>query len=777
MSLLDLKKRLPELTLTFGLLLVCAGMGHGWLGRGPSDEELIAATARYGDVLRGIVSTGGLCWWTPNFLNGHSLAGVLTVWFGPSVVLFPLLAQGLAPWMDALAAYKLGALAVVFGSGWSMFALAKQVTGSGWRACFAGLLYATMPQWAVRLATLEHVAFSVGFVFPPLVFPFLLKLSERASWRDSLLLAMSVSGLALAYTKLLILFLPALGFFFFALALRNPGRFRVFAKSCLLAAAFSIPLGVVPLLPALREAQWMGLFDLQPFEIWQKRYAFYSAVSWLDYGNFLTAGSKLTAFDISRHPNMDFQIGAGCLVAILAGLALLRRATPGEAFWLRVFTGLMFFSLWLSCGTRSIFGAHVTLLQNAAGASSWLPPMAWASLALQAGMLWRLVPEIRRRGWIFATLLTVYFFVPGFRILELLPVFQNVRAPSAVWAITGGTAFVMSAVVGLGMVFGRLKGRFFKGVLAASFALLFVADALSTNWTFYRPGLPEETLRDFRAAMDFLKSAPQPGGVMAYSSRYFYLLIPGETGRPLVDESLALHFEPKWRRWMRVASMTTPAGERIFFDLNGVSFLLIDKGDPLVRTATLPILRSRFPVAYQNNHFEILANETSKAPGFFISPHSPLRVDSIEDAALAVNSILRGEMPGDAPVEPDDKPHLETPLRSDRGPETRQHFVLEGLPSRRGLAVATMNYHPDWTAEGDSGPLKVCQAAGNLLAAQVTEADTRVEFQFRPPWWYGTTLLTPIAAWLLAMFALLGTEKSRVLTHVGGWVSVIRGCR
>ena len=60
MSLLDLKKRLPELTLTFGLLLVCAGMGHGWLGRGPSDEELIAATARYGDVLRGIEIKGSV---------------------------------------------------------------------------------------------------------------------------------------------------------------------------------------------------------------------------------------------------------------------------------------------------------------------------------------------------------------------------------------------------------------------------------------------------------------------------------------------------------------------------------------------------------------------------------------------------------------------------------------------------------------------------------------------------------------------------------------------
>jgi hypothetical protein len=436
-------------------------------------------------------------------------------------------------------------------------------------------------------------------------------------------------------------------------------------------------------------------------------------------------------------------------------LALLRRATPGEAFWLRVFTGLMFFSLWLSCGTRSIFGAHVTLLQNAAGASTWLPLLAWASLALQAGMLWRLVPEIRGRGWIIVALLTVYFFVPGFRILELLPVFLNVRAPSAVWAITGGTAFVMAAVVGLGMVYGSVKGRFFKGALAGAFALVFAADALSTNWTFYRPGLPEGTLRDFRAAMDFLKFAPQPGGVMAYSSRYFYLLIPGETGRPLVDESLAMHFETKWRRWMRVASMTTPAGERNFFDLNGVSFLLIDKGDPLVRTATLPLLRSRFPLAYQNNHFEILANETSKAPGFFISRHSPLRVDSIQDAALAVDCIRRGEMPADAPVEPDDSPAFETALRSDRGPETRQHFVLEGLPGRRGLAVATMNYHPDWTAVGESGPRKVRQAAGNLLAAEVTDSDTRVEFHFRPPWWYSASIQAALAAWLLGVIILL----------------------
>jgi hypothetical protein len=255
--------------------------------------------------------------------------------------------------------------------------------------------------------------------------------------------------------------------------------------------------------------------------------------------------------------------------------------------------------------------------------------------------------------------------------------------------------------------------------------------------------------------MDFLKSAPQPGGVMAYSSRYFYLLIPGETGRPLVDESLALHFEPKWRRWMRVAAMATAAGEKNFFDLNGVSFLLLDKGDPVFRTEILPILRRSFPVVYQNNHFEILRNKSSKAPGFFISRHIPMRVDSIKEAFVAVERIRHGEIPADSPVEPDEEALLEIPLRSDRGPDTRVRFALEGLPGRRGLAVATMNYHPDWTAQGDSGTLKVCQAAGNLLAAQVVQADSRVEFRFRQPWWYGTAILSALAAWLLAAFALL----------------------
>jgi hypothetical protein len=45
-----------------------------WMRMPVSDQELLANFAKAGDFFRGVQSVGGLPWWSPNFLQGTSLA-------------------------------------------------------------------------------------------------------------------------------------------------------------------------------------------------------------------------------------------------------------------------------------------------------------------------------------------------------------------------------------------------------------------------------------------------------------------------------------------------------------------------------------------------------------------------------------------------------------------------------------------------------------------------------------------------------------------------------
>src|ERR1700754_4786514 len=64
--------------LAAAILSVCLSIV--WIGQPPSNQELLANTAKALDAFKGWWDVGGPAWWTPNFMQGTSLAPLIGHW-------------------------------------------------------------------------------------------------------------------------------------------------------------------------------------------------------------------------------------------------------------------------------------------------------------------------------------------------------------------------------------------------------------------------------------------------------------------------------------------------------------------------------------------------------------------------------------------------------------------------------------------------------------------------------------------------------------------------
>ncbi|MEY4299965.1 MAG: hypothetical protein RIR25_1201, partial [Verrucomicrobiota bacterium] len=65
----------PRLFLAVFVAIYCLALGFGWLSVTPSQEELYGGGGRFlHELASGIQSTGGIPWWSSNFMQGHSMA-------------------------------------------------------------------------------------------------------------------------------------------------------------------------------------------------------------------------------------------------------------------------------------------------------------------------------------------------------------------------------------------------------------------------------------------------------------------------------------------------------------------------------------------------------------------------------------------------------------------------------------------------------------------------------------------------------------------------------
>jgi hypothetical protein len=185
------------------LALYVGALGAGWLSQTPSQEELYADGGRFlHELVSNIKASGGIPWWSSNFMQGSSMAN-----FGLCMVPF---ISGLAcvGMFGDPAGIKIAALLIIPLSALTMFLFVRRLTAQEWTAVIAALLYISSAQILLRIANFEHWMGSYSYIFPPLILWAFLKIADEGSWRASAWLALGWSAMMLSYAKLTFMFAP-----------------------------------------------------------------------------------------------------------------------------------------------------------------------------------------------------------------------------------------------------------------------------------------------------------------------------------------------------------------------------------------------------------------------------------------------------------------------------------------------------------------------------------------------------------------------------------------
>ena len=352
-------------------------IGFAWLQQPPSNHELLANYAKVADYANAAASVRGLPWWTPNYLQGCSLAflslGALT-----NLALFASALVGDPTW-----GARIIALGFLFLCPFTMFAFIRRLCpDSGWMAFSCGAAYLFAPAILLRLGHVEHVANVLAFAMIPVAFHgVLVFLEQRTAW-SAILCAAANSLLVLAYAKIAVLVLPLLGAFAFWVWIARAHFTPPPARRIVLCLGIFLVLAALPNLPSLRETRFVAKFDFGPFAAWQKTYSAESVLSWMDRDSRL-AGARMSSQSETRTNSSYLGIVA---LACATGLFFLRKRAAwqtSEATIFRLFVALTFLAHWLGLGVNTALSGQLAFLSHAD--SAWDPAIAisWGLLALQ----------------------------------------------------------------------------------------------------------------------------------------------------------------------------------------------------------------------------------------------------------------------------------------------------------------------------------------------------------------------------------------------------------
>ncbi len=760
--------------LIFGIGFLFFGViGITWLCQLPSAEEAFGNTGKLWDLLQ--THWNG---WTPTFMLGHSgmIYQLSVIELFTHYLLLPL-----QSFLTLFAIKKLIALGYFATSGVTMFFFARRLTRNETQAAVAALAYIMMPSITVAMGIYEHFSVTLCFVFVPLILRGVLVLSEEKSLRETVGLGIAASAIALSYAKIAVVISPMLLLWTLEVLRLQPVAVRLkiitrYAMSAALALILTLPF----LLPASREFGFAAGFLFDPLDAWQHHYAFKSALQWIDLWGFLMKGSGA---DIERDAAM-FAIGFIPLLGISLGLGLpalkeWRHSLLGR--WFLILVVCWLFSINLAAGPDGILLGHWHLLKNnARDISDFSVPLLWLALAWLIWMSYQVIRYLIAgapwRSWL---LLALFLALPFFRIAAVFPLFKDIRAPESFWSVGGFCA--LAAAIGMVTVelFVKVVPIRFRTLVAVVMGLLFILELYPIHSTYWTRGLSEELFSDYDQSVVFLKNAPLPGRVYPLSSRYFYLTIPQKTGRSLSTEALMRHFELKWVRCFEAAGMANIDMMKTYLNLSGVSYVFIDKEDPLTPKQTQDIYRALFPVVFENHSIVILANETSLYPAFLAHNFVVLPSESYQMAPMSLQLArmnllsvelassdqrqngFAGRAAGNSQVEllpqyqkSGGAPFERVPSMSRRSDDYGK--MIYRLPSTvSGWLTVAEAFHPDWQAFIDGQPTDIRRAASALLAVYVPLGSQEILFKFVPPLWYSISFYLGCLLWVIALGSFL----------------------
>lgn len=761
------------------LCLVASGV-FWWMRMPVSDQELLANFAKAGDFFRGVESVRGLPWWSPSFLQGTSLAMAWGYMFSNAVMLAAALPFGF------LAGSKVAVGLCLLAGAAGMYFFLRRWNASELAAWIGAVLFLLNPSVLTRAVGFEHFVVVVSLAVLPWVFWALLGLVRRGTARSALVFGVCFSLLALAYGKTGLMALPVLGVFaaveHFSRARAQRTGWRIWA----LAAGVVLVLAVLPNLPALREAGLVAMFEFGPFEGWQRAFSTKSALSWLDRGGMLGEGMDSGFAPTTLNGGTYLGWACGALLAVALWRGVLHSGVAGRAT--RLLLALAMGAFWLSFGPRSVMGGHFEFLRMSMGAADFTPAIAWFLLFVQVWVIFRLVPqESMPWRWAAVGFSLVYLFLPGFRLLEFLPIYRNIRAPFDFYQVTGSICLVGAVAMTAGVLLEKVRWGILRRGLAVAFVLLVAFDVAPYARPLHQERIGQGVWRDFLEVQEFLKTAPEPGRVYGFSGRYFYMMTPWLSGRPLAAEAFNSYLQQRGAAILQASAFLNDERMESYFRVAGVAYLLVDKTDPDTKPDMQTKLRGIFPVAFENENMVLLGVRNPLGYGFLARDFLQVGTDAPETAIAAIGGAehnlamiqtsglsleepgLRGKVINGRIAASEGKvlekglPFIAVP----RGEEVSYQSAVFGPAGESGWLIFNEAWHPDWTAREGAEERKVHRAMLAFSCVQTT-GETGVTFVFRQPWWYNICIWASLVGWLAAVLALrprCGSKPAKPLSE------------
>ena len=747
------------------LVFVLSGAFYFFLA-GTGTPAIPASFAKAQDFLAAAKSVRGLPWWSPMFMEGTSLA---TSW--------SFMATNAVIWafsvpLGFLVGPKLAVLAMMFFGAAGVLVFLRAFTGDNLCAGIGGALFLLCPSLLTRAAGYEQFAAVCSMALLPWTFLALLVFFRKPCIRTSLLPALAFAAVTLADGTTGAMAFPVLLLYSAAEYFGSPCEERPRPSLLVWVASAFVLLAVVPNLPALRERGFAVMFEFSPFQGWQKAFSTKSALGWVDRGGWLTQG-----IDGAYAPttgNGGTYLGLGIFAIFVAALFRGTFHDSPEGRKARRFLVLALLAFWLSFGPKGVIGGHLLFLSLSLNSPDYSPALGWFFLAAQVWVIFRLVPPDWPARLVLASGVSlIYLAAPGFRMLEWLPIYRNIRAPFDFFQVTGAVCVVISAAIVARILFSGLRPGVLRSAVAAAVCCLVLLDVSPYAKPFFQGNLAAEVFDDFLASEAHIKSSPIPGRVYAFSGRYFYLLTPYLTGRPLVSEAFNNYLQQRGAAILQGTAFANDETLSSYLNISGVSHVLIDKLDVDTPADLQGRLRNLLPVGFENDRFVVLENKNSLGAGFLAKDFIQA-TDSqpqISTAALggAHYSMATIELAGVAPDEPGllgrivegrieaSKPDVAMqeghPFERVPGDGDYQS-VLFAPASAAGWLVMNQAWHPDWRAFQGGKVLKNRRA---FLAFQAVKTDGKqgVEFRFQQPWWYNVCAGIGIVSWVAAVGLIL----------------------
>jgi hypothetical protein len=623
-------------------------LGAFWIAQPPSNQEMLANVARAIDIKDGWNSGSGPAWWTSNFLQGSSLAPLIS----HTVTSLWLLAASAIG--GIFAGPKVGGMLCLLIAMFGVCGWIRRLTGnplSGTIASFAFLLTASI---YVRLGGVEHMVFVAAFAVIPFVMWSATAMAERSTFLNALLFSGALSLLLLTYGKAAALLAPALFFYLAIVILWKQRTWHVAAAPWLLAIIVISLLGVLPNLPAVREMRFVTLFEIAPFQGWLRAFSLKSNLLWLDRDGLLSSGMK-AVFAPTTAQGGNY---LGLVPAIILGAVLLLKpaalydSVAGKAC--RLCIALFLFLHWLSFGPFSILTGQLEFLKLAVTANDVAVPISWVLFLIQPWIIFSLLPKsLAGRAGIGAVFCAIYLLVPGFRLIGWLPFYADLRAPHDFSQIIG--IFFLAGATGTAgyLLYLILPSRFPKWAVGAAALILAVADTSAYFKPFFQSPLDRQTFTDFLATQEFLKKAPKAGWVYPMSGRYFYLLTPHLSGRGLNNEAFNAYLMQRGMSYLQSVAWISPDYLQAYLKIGGIAYVLIDKKDPDLDTETQAKFSRMLPTAFENEHFLVLENPAALFPAFMAHEYvdGDVKMAEFAQASLRLAKVESiAVLPQDEPI-------------------------------------------------------------------------------------------------------------------------------